>query len=122
MLLNDFFKITSIENAEKHIASIELNPKHQIFNGHFPGNPVVPGVCLTQMVKEVVEHITQKKLWMVTGDNLKFTAILNPGIQPNVILTVGIKNKENGDLQADATVTAEGTSFFSFKGSFKELK
>lgn len=122
MLLNDFFKITKIESAEKYIVSIEMNSKHRIYDGHFPGNPVAPGVCLTQMVKETVEHILNKKLTMVTGDNIKFTAVLNPEVNKNVTMTLTIKTKENGLLYADASIAAEGTSFFSFKGNFKELE
>jgi 3-hydroxyacyl-[acyl-carrier-protein] dehydratase len=119
MLLNDFFKITNIEAGDKYIVQIEMNPHHDIYNGHFPGNPITPGVCLTQMVKETVEHITDKKLQMLKGDNLKFTAILNPNENPRVTMTVGIRDKEPGVLQADAAITVENTSFFTFRGSFK---
>ena len=120
MLLNDFFKIKNIESGEKYIVDIEMNPKHKIYGGHFSGNPIAPGVCLTQMVKEVVEQILNKKLTMVTGDNIKFTAVLNPEINNDVVMTVALKTKENGLLHADSSITAEGVSFFSFKGSFKE--
>lgn len=120
MLINDFFKITNIDIADKHIISIELNPKHRIFQGHFPGNPIVPGVCLTQMVKEAAEYITNKKLTMVTGDNLKFTAVLNPEMNPKIIMTMSFKTKENGLFQVDSSVSSGETNFFSFKGSFKE--
>ncbi len=121
MLLNDFFKITDIQNAEKYIVSIEMNPKHDIYNGHFPGNPITPGVCLTQMVKETVEHITNKNLQMLRGDNLKFTAILNPEINPYVTMTLNIKIKEPGVFQAESVISAETTNFFTFRGSFKEI-
>jgi 3-hydroxyacyl-[acyl-carrier-protein] dehydratase len=121
MLLNDFFKITNVQNGEKYTISIELNPKHIIYSGHFPGNPITPGVCLTQMVKETVEHITNKKLMMVKGDNLKFTAVLNPEIHPAVTMTLNLKNKEEGLLHADSIISGNDTNFFSFKGSFKEL-
>jgi len=120
MLLDSFFKITDIREGEKYVVSIALNPDHEVYKGHFPGNPIAPGVCLTQMVKETVEHITKKKLTMVTGDNLKFMAILNPVVTPNVVMTLSIKIKENGNLQADSNVMAETTSFFSIKASFKE--
>ena len=120
MLLNDFFKIENIESGEKYIVDIEMNPKHKIYEGHFLDNPIAPGVCLTQMVKEVVEQIFNKKLIMVTGDNIKFTAVLNPEINKDVVMTVALKTKENGLLHADSSITAEGVSFFSFKGSFKE--
>lgn len=120
MLLNDFFSIKNIESGEKHTIQITLNTNHKVYKGHFPENPIAPGVCLTQMVKETVEHITNKKLTMVTGDNIKFTAILNPEVNPNVTMSLSIKTKENGLLQADSTVHSGETSFFSFKGSFKE--
>src|SRR3954465_3311745 len=121
MLLNDFFKITDIQAGEKYTVQIELNPNHRIFGGHFPGNPITPGVCLTQMGKETVEHITDKKLRMVKGDNLKFTAILNPLENPKVTMTLGIKPKEPGVLQAESAVSAANTSFFTFRGSFREI-
>jgi 3-hydroxyacyl-[acyl-carrier-protein] dehydratase len=119
MLLNDFYKITDIQNGDKTLVNIELNPNHKIYKGHFPNNPVVPGVCMTQMVKEIVEQITNKKLTMVTGDNLKFTAVLNPEITRLVTLTLTLKNKEEGLLHADAVISAGTTNFFSFKGSFR---
>mgnify|MGYP001567113752 CR=1 FL=1 len=121
MLLNDFFKITDVQNGEKYTVSIEMNPKHDIYNGHFPGNPITPGVCLTQMVKETVEHITNKKLQMVKGDNLKFTAILNPEVNRNVTMSLSIKIKDDGLFQADSVISAETTNFFIFKGHFKEI-
>ncbi len=119
MLLNDFFKIKGIEGTEKYTISIEMNPDHKIYEGHFPGNPVAPGVCLTQMVKETVEHITNQQLTMVTGDNIKFTAVLNPVLTPNVTMLLSMKTKENGLLQADSSISDGTVSFFSFKGSFK---
>jgi 3-hydroxyacyl-[acyl-carrier-protein] dehydratase len=121
MLLNSFFKITEIQEAEKYTVSIELNPHHEVYKGHFPGNPIAPGVCLTQMVKETVEYITKKNLVMVTGDNLKFMAILNPEVNPEVVMTLSIKTKEDGNLQADSNVMAGATSFFSIKASYKEI-
>lgn len=120
MLINDYFKIKEIQTGEKYLIDIELNPKHEIYKGHFPGNPVAPGVCLTQMVKETVEHILNKKLTMVTGDNIKFTAILNPEETPNVQLALALKTKENGLLQADGNVKSGEVSYFSIKASYKE--
>jgi 3-hydroxyacyl-[acyl-carrier-protein] dehydratase len=121
MLLNSFFKITDIQQGEKYTVSIELNPHHEVYKGHFPGNPIAPGVCLTQMVKETVEHITKKHLTMVTGDNLKFMAILNPEVTPKVVMTLSIKTKEDGNLQADSNVMSGPTNFFSIKASYKEI-
>ncbi|MGB1319128.1 MAG: hypothetical protein ACPG5W_13000, partial [Flavobacteriales bacterium] len=34
--------------------SVELNSKHEVYEGHFPGKPVAPGAALTQMVLDEV--------------------------------------------------------------------
>ena len=72
-------------------------------------------------VKEVVEFITKKKLLLVKGDNLKFTAVLNPEINTLVTLTLVLKNKEEGLIYADGIISAGTTNFFSFKGSYRDI-
>ena len=119
MLLNDFFSINKIQETDKYIVTIELNPAHAIFKGHFPNNPITPGVCLTQMVKESIEHITNKKLTLKQGSNLKFMAILNPEVHPVVNISIQLKEKEDQLLYADSQITGGETVFFTFKGSFR---
>jgi len=52
MLLQNFYKIKDSKTTEKgFIYSININEKHEVFKGHFPDNPVVPGVCLIQIMK-----------------------------------------------------------------------
>ncbi len=120
MLLNDFFRITDIQVAEKYAVAIELNAAHDIFKGHFPNNPITPGVCLTQMVKESIEQITNKKLMLVVGANLKFMAILNPQVHPKVTIHILFKEKGDDLIHADSSIAAGEITFFQFKGSFKE--
>ena len=52
MLKNDFFTFTALQlEGDMVTTNIELNAAHSIFKGHFPGQPIVPGVCMMQMVK-----------------------------------------------------------------------
>lgn len=118
MLLNDFFKINTIQTGDKHIVAVTLNAGHAIFKGHFPGNPITPGVCLTQMIKESIEQITQKKLTLKQGSNLKFMAVLNPEVHPHINISIHLKEKEDQLLHADGQVSSGETTFFTFKGSF----
>ena len=48
MLLDNFYTILSSESSDSTIWTIQikLNPGHPVYQGHFPGHPVVPGVCL----------------------------------------------------------------------------
>ena len=51
MLLENFYKIIHIKEREdgKQAIEIELNPGHVLYQGHFPGQPVVPGVCTLEL-------------------------------------------------------------------------
>lgn len=122
MLLGNFFSLKETQVLENHAyqLSVELNPQHDIFSGHFPGNPIVPGVCLTQMVKEIVEQILQKKFKLNKADNIKFTAIVNPEINPLLDAKLQLKFLENNLVQADLSFYAGETTFYKFKGNYTE--
>ena len=120
MLLGDFFTISETKNLDNNSYKItlHLNRKHHIFEGHFPGNPIVPGVCLTQMVKEILESILKRSFNMVKADNIKFTAIVNPEITPALEAKLSLKFLVNEEIQAELSFYLGETTYYKFKGSF----
>jgi len=96
MLLDTFFKIVNTsKEEEKTTVKVELDKDHKIYEGHFPGNPVVPGVCLIQMIKEVIEVQQQQKLRLTTADEIKFLNIVNP-LTAN-LLNIEVKKRLNAE-------------------------
>lgn len=97
MLLKDFYKVNTLETVENiTTAAITINKNHEVFQGHFPGNPVTPGVCMMQIIKELTEEIVSEKLFMQSSSNIKFMAIINPEKTPDLILTLDISKTEVG--------------------------
>jgi 3-hydroxyacyl-[acyl-carrier-protein] dehydratase len=92
MLLKDFYKIISIETTaeNKHLVQIYIKAEHEIFKGHFPGNPIMPGVCMMQIIKELTEQITASSLFMQSLTNVKFMALINPFSNPELRLELDI--------------------------------
>ena len=80
MLLENFYKIIHIKEREdgKQAIEIELNPGHVLYQGHFPGQPVVPGVCTLQIIKESAEQIANQPLQYVQIASSKFLSAINP--------------------------------------------
>ncbi|WP_426274476.1 3-hydroxyacyl-ACP dehydratase [Chryseobacterium sp. S-02] len=95
-ILTGFYTLESYEQAENgsFTANISLNKDHDIFKGHFPGNPVTPGVCMMQIVKELTEEFTGKKLFLKSASNVKFMAIINPFETPDLTLQLDINEGE----------------------------
>ncbi|WP_223609010.1 3-hydroxyacyl-ACP dehydratase [Chryseobacterium sp. OSA05B] len=95
-ILTDFYTLESFEKGDhgSFTANIHLNKDHDIFKGHFPGNPVTPGVCMMQIVKELTEEFTSSKLFLKTASNVKFMAIINPFETPDLKLQLDITENE----------------------------
>ena len=126
MLLNNFFYIKSVENEEsanmngipvtRYKVEIHLDSAHPIFHGHFPGNPVVPGVCQVQMITETLSQILSTPLLLTHADNIKFLSMINPTEYPDISLELTLKNGLGENVTA--SLGYRDKSFLKFKGVF----
>lgn len=123
LLLNDFFSITSLETDEDHpekiVAGIELNPAHSVYDGHFPGQPVVPGVCIVQMIKVVLSQHFQKELLLITAEEIKFLNMIVPSESAGLEIEIKIKHPGDERVHVSAVVRSEEHVFTKFRGSFR---
>jgi 3-hydroxyacyl-[acyl-carrier-protein] dehydratase len=123
--LNDLYTIKEVKEdiANRRITiQAALNPSHQIFTGHFPGNPVLPGVCTVQIVKELLSDHLKKDLMLKKAGNIKYLSFINPEVNPMINFELRLKDTEEGLLACNAKVFFESTVFCSFKGEFGEMK
>jgi 3-hydroxyacyl-[acyl-carrier-protein] dehydratase len=119
MLIEGLYKLTATENtAEGILATVHLNKEHAIFKGHFPGNPVMPGVCMIQIIKELTEDNIGKNLFLAVSSNIKFMAIINPEKNPDLQLAIDIA-EENGEVKVKNTTSFEGTVALKLNATFK---
>lgn len=105
MLIPHFYSVKEFSFTDNQLqAIIELNPEHDVFKGHFPNNPIAPGVCMLQILKELTEQATQTNLFIKECSNVKFMALINPEI--NSVLKIIIdtnKVEENFKIKASAS-------------------
>lgn len=119
MLLNDFYTITKQEHHPGAVkATISIDKNHKIFEGHFPGHPIVPGVCMMQIIREVMQEMTGKSLNIANADMIKFLTIINPVENSEVDLRVDY-TEENNAFQLNATLFSGTTVFFKFRSTLQ---
>ena len=121
MLKNTFFYIKSISEISegKFSAQIRLNPVHKIYKGHFPGNPVTPGVASVQIISEILEEYLQKKLQLLRAGNIKFTVVIKPDLNPDLIVDIQHKTIDLNKEKVNAVIKFEETVFLKFNGVYK---
>jgi 3-hydroxyacyl-[acyl-carrier-protein] dehydratase len=126
MLKGAFFTIQSQkptvileETGEKQhfTVQLKLNPLHPIYKGHFPGNPVVPGVCQIMMMREILEWVFGKSLMVVHAVQVKFMAAINPEVMQEVEMEIAVKQTEALNLEVSAVMVHQATALFKFRGS-----
>ena len=97
MQLKDFYTLNNLAiDTNLATAKITINKDHDIFKGHFPNNPVTPGVCMMQIIKELTEEVVGKTLFMQSSSNIKFMAIINPEKNPDLKLILDISKTDEG--------------------------
>lgn len=117
MFLNNLYKIARFNVTQETIfASISINPDHEIFEGHFPDSPVVPGVVQLQIVKELLEKNLGRNLKMKSMRTSKFLHVINPKETPDVYIDIKFKNAEF--LEVVASGGWDDVTFFKAQVSY----
>ena len=109
MKLNgDLFRIESrIEGLPQGQSgfNIILNPDHLIYKAHFPGQPVTPGVCILQMLQELLSHQEDKQLFIKNIKNAKFISVMSPVTDSRVSVVFTAVTAEEGGVKAQGVVS-----------------
>lgn len=117
-MFTDFYTLQSSDKQDDttHICKIKLNTQHQIFDVHFPASPIVPGACMLQIAKELVNRLINRELCIKSAKNIKFLNIINPTEINELIFTISISdNKKSPDqVNAKITISAGETIFAKF--------
>ena len=96
---------------------IRLNASHPIYQAHFPGEPITPGVCIIQIAKELLElsfygssHLQQSCYELQTVKNVKFLSPISPIDTPIITYTFQkiIPAADGNTIKAQALVEANG--------------
>ena len=122
MLLKDFYTVKQIEKISdsKHNAVVELNKEHAIFKGHFPGNPVTPGVCMMQIIKELSQEILGTSLTMTSSSNVKFMAIINPELNATLRLELEFVGDVSTELKVKNITYFDDTVALKLTNTYKK--
>lgn len=117
-MLKDFYTIINKTSGQNCEYRIKLNPAHEIFKGHFPGQPVTPGVVLIQMTTELTQNAIEQNVKLKQVINSKFLNVMNPEKNPEVTFKISI-TKDGQLYKVVTSADDEGVCFFKITAIYQ---
>ena len=112
ILKNQLYQIEhSQESDGTEQFTIRLLEDCPIYRAHFPGQPITPGVCIVQIVQELLELTVGQQLEISEVKNVKFLNILTPKDNPKVDIVFTAIETSDESVSAKAEVKDATTVF-----------
>lgn len=116
-------RILELEPGKRAVGLKNVTMNEDFFNGHFPGNPIMPGVLIVEHAAQVGGVLllattgNEGKLALFAGiDEMKFRKRVVPGDQliteVNILRVSGRAGKVSVVVRVDGDVVAEGQYTF----------
>lgn len=90
--------------------TIKLDLDSDIYKGHFPGNPITPGVALLGIAREVMEHALNCRLSLAGVPSVKYSAVLSPLEHRSVTYDISYSD-DGSDIKGKVSVRDGETTF-----------
>ena len=103
---NLFTIVSQHQEDESFVLQVRLHPEWPIYKAHFPGHPITPGVCIVQMVQELLQELLHRELSLCQAKNIKYLSIVSPEETTELtIIFSKIEEQPDGNLKVQAQVT-----------------
>lgn len=121
-MMNDFYKILELQCIDNNIrAEIELNPNHAVYEGHFPNKPILPGVCMIYMAKQIIERALNLPILVEGMNSCKFLKMLDPHVHGKLQFSIDLGDEVEGRTKILVSGKCGDDEFIKVKGQIQLL-
>ena len=133
-MLTYYHILSSDITTDAGVFCVALNADCEVYQGHFPGEPISPGVCNIQMIKECAERCLG-----YAGDNLltagedsespsillshirqcRLTTLVTPQQHPEVEVRVAILSRSEDTITFRGTIGKGEEVYMELKGELR---
>lgn len=119
LLENKYYNTENVETtASGAVFHIRLIRDCNVYDGHFPGNPVCPGACSIETVRECASHLAGADLRISEIRKCRLTAVATPDGCSEQDVVIDMLPSADGFVVTARMKDRERT-YMEFKGTMK---
>lgn len=121
VLQDNLFSIMSQAQEDGQPAfQVRIHKEWPIYKAHFPGHPITPGVCIVQMIQELLQVHLGREVSLRKAKTVKYTAIISPDEVSELSVSFPkIEEQEDGSLKVQAQVAGGETIYTKLSATFQ---
>ena len=119
-------KIVSLDAVGKRVEARSTVPMESpVFEGHFPGHPLVPGVLLTETMAQASGYLVLALMdfshmpFLMAVDKARFRSFVGPGVE--LAIEASLEHEGSGYAVTKARIRAEGKPLCDAELRFKTM-
>ena len=84
-----WYKLNNIDKPDSGqiVAEIQTPPDSPWFSGHFPGQPILPGIAQIGMVFDTIRHFGNQDIKITHISRVRFKQMIRPNDRLHVVVT-----------------------------------
>jgi len=99
--------------------SFSILKASEIFKGHFPQQPILPGVIMIELTMRAAESAIGNKLRLVSAGNFKFLKMVDPNLIETAEMQLTVSVIERG-WRVKAEIIFQGEIYFKADASYEQ--
>lgn len=110
-LLGNLYDIkarSAAAEGNSNLWTLALREQSDVFRGHFPDSPVVPGVALIDAVKTLTEREEEHEIEVTAIKNAKFLSVLAPTDVKEITIITELSDTANEMRRCSAVIKSAG--------------
>ncbi len=117
------YELTEIAEGENQsvVAQVKINASHAIFKGHFPTQPILPGVCMIDILNDVLSRVLGGSVQMNSASQIKYLNVVDPQKNDELRLNISWQQKPEGLHITCSSFIDDTTANFKLKGFFEKI-
>ena len=120
MPLSDFFTYRILQQDHVSVnALVTIDANHELYKGHFPGQPVTPGVALIEILRQLLSKTLSKEIMLTGAKEIKYLTPVLPNETSEIEYQINYTESE-GAFSVNCVISQGEKIFTKIKGEFRE--